>query len=251
MAIDGPRLGMLGSDVSAASALPQPPVARGGVVARSDPADQPLLRGWLHAVAAVAAAVFTLALVPHAVGDWSRLTTLLLYCLASVWLFACSAIYHVVTWSPSRLKLLRAVDHGNIYVVIAATSTAISGNVLDGWQRLVPLVAVWVFAVVGVTVTVARVRVSAALRVALYVLTGLTGVLAAPALIAALPLEAVVAIIAGSLLYTVGGVVYTLRRPDPFPRVFGYHEVFHLLVVAGSVVFGTVIWCWVLPLAVR
>ena len=104
-----------------------------GVVARSAPADQPLLRGWLNAMAAVAAAIFTLALVPQRVGDWSRLATLLLYSLASVWLFACSAIYHVVTWSPRRLKLLRAVDRGNIYIAIAATSTAISGNVLDGW----------------------------------------------------------------------------------------------------------------------
>lgn len=223
---------------------------QGVVVARSESASQPLLRGWLNVVAALAAAVFTVVLLPHAVGDWPRLTTLL-YCLALVWLFACSSVYHIVTWSPSRLKLLRAVDHGNIYVMIAATSTAISGNVLDGWQRLVPLVAVWAFALIGVTVTVANVRVSAAPRVAWYVLTGLTTVLAAPALIAALPREAIVAMINGSLLYMVGGVVYTLHRPDPFPRVFGYHEVFHLLVIAGSIVFGTVIWRWVLPLAVR
>jgi hemolysin III len=221
------------------------------VVARSAPADQPLLRGWLHVVAAVGAAAFTVVLLPHAVGDWLRLTTLLLYCLASVWLFAWSAIYHVVTWSPSRLKLVRAVDHGNIYIVIAATSTAISGNVLDGWQRLVPLVAVWVFTLIGVTVTVLHVQVPTATKVAFYILTGLTSVLAAPALIAALPLEAIVAIIAGSLVYIVGGFVYTLRRPDPFPRVFGYHEVFHLLVIAGSAIFGTVIWRWVLPLAAR
>ena len=77
-----------------------------------------------------------------------------------------------------------------------------------------PLIAVWVFALIGVTVTVVHGGVSAAPRVALYVLTGLTSVLAAPALIAALPFKAIVAIIAGSLFYTVGGVVYTLRRPD-------------------------------------
>jgi hemolysin III len=226
-------------------------VVRGVVVARSESASQPLLRGWLHAVAGVVAAGFTLALVPYVVGDWLRLTTLLLYGLASVWLFACSAVYHIVTWSPSRLKVLRAVDRGNIYVVIAATCTAISGNVLDGWQRIVPLVAVWMFTLIGVTMTVADVRISAAPRVALYVLTGLTSALAAPALIASLPVEAIITIIYGALLYIVGGVVYALHQPDPFPRVFGYHEVFHLLVIAGSVVFGTVIWCWVLPLAVR
>jgi hemolysin III len=145
---------------------PHPAVQEEAVIAESEPVGKPLLRGWSHAVAAMAAAVFGLALVPHAGGDWSRLTTLLLYCLASVWLFACSAVYHLVTWSPRRLKLLCAVDRGNIYVLIAATSTAISGNVLDGWQRLVPLIAVWVFALIGVTVTVVHVGVSAALRVA-------------------------------------------------------------------------------------
>jgi len=176
---------------------------------------------------------------------------LLLYGLSSIWLFGCSAAYHLVTWSPSRLRLLRTVDHGNIYIVIAATSTAIGGTVLEGGQRLVPLVAVWIFAVVGVAVTVAHIRVPAVARVVLYVLTGLTGILAAPGLIAALPLEAIVAIIVGSVLYIVGGVVYALRRPDPFPRIFGYHEIFHLLVIAGSIVFGTVIWCWVLPVTVR
>ena len=202
-------------------------------------------------MAAVASAIFAVVLLPHAVGDWPRLTTLLLYCLALLWLFACSSVYHIVTWSPSRLQLLRTVDHGNIHVTIAATSTAISGNALDGWRRFVPLVAVRTFALIGVTVTVAHARVSAAPRAAWYVLTGLTTVLAAPALIAALPLEAIVAMVNGSLLYMVGGVVYTLPRPDPFPRVFGYHEVFHVLVIAGSVVFCTVIWRWVLPLATR
>jgi hypothetical protein len=75
--------------------------------------------------------------------------------------------------------------------------------------------------------------------------------LAAPAFIVALPHEAIVAIIDGVLLYIVGGVAYALRRPNPFPRVVGYHEVFHLLVIAGSVDFGRVIWRWMLPLAIR
>jgi len=210
-----------------------------------------LLRGWSHAVAAGAAAVFTVMVVPHAVGDWLRLTTLTVYCLAQVWLFACSAIYHVLPWPPGRLKLLRAVDHGNIYVVIAATSTAISANVLDGCQRFLPLAAVWVFALIGVAATIAHVRVAAAPRVAFYVLTGLTGILAAPALVAALPFEAIVAIVGGALLYIAGGAVYALRRPDPYPRFFGHYELFHVFVIAGSGVFSVVIWRWVLPLAAR
>lgn len=221
------------------------------IVSRSATANQPLLRGWSHLAAAGAAAIFAVMLLPHAAGDWLRFTTLSVYCLALVWLFACSSIYNMVPWSPSRLKLLRATDHSNIYVVIAATSTAISANALDGWQRLVPLVAVWAFALIGITVTITDVPVAAAPRVAFYVLTGLTGILAAPALVAALPFEAIVAIVSGALLYIVGGAIYALQRPDPYPGVFGYYELFHLFVIAGSGVFGMVIWRWVLPLAAR
>jgi hemolysin III len=76
-------------------------------------------------------------------------------------------------------------------------------------------------------------------------------VIVAPGLLAALPLEAIGGLLAGALLYTVGGVVYAIRRPDPFPSVFGYHEVFHLFVIAGGAAFGAVIWIWVTPLTGR
>src|SRR5688500_14644851 len=190
---------------------------------------RPLLRGWSHAVAACGAVVFTVAIVQRETASGPSLATLLLYGLNTVWLFGCSAAYHLFTWSPPRRKLLRALDHGNIYVATAATWTAVGANVLDGWQRLTLLATVWVLALTSVAVSLFRVRLSAAPRVGLCLLTGFSGVIAAPWLIVALPLEAIVGLLAGALLYTVGGVVYAIRRPNPFPRVFGYHEVFHLL----------------------
>jgi hemolysin III len=75
--------------------------------------------------------------------------------------------------------------------------------------------------------------------------TGLAGVVALPGLLASLPVPALLGIISGGVLYATGGAVYALRRPNPFPRIFGYHEVFHLLVIAGSVAFGAVIWIWI------
>jgi hemolysin III len=100
-------------------------------------------------------------------------------------------------------------------------------------------------------VSVFHVRLSAVPRVGLYLLTGLTGVIALPGLLAALPPLAIVGIVAGGVLYAVGGVIYALERPNPYPRVFGYHEIFHLLVIAGSVAFGAVIWIWVVPFGAR
>lgn len=216
-------------------------------LAARDPARRPLLRGWSHALAAVGALAFTVALGRYAVGDTLRLATVLLYGICSVWLFACSALYHVVTWSPPRRALLRAMDHGNIYIVIAATSTAIGANVLSGWQLAIPLVLVWVLALSGVAVTVFHVRFGAGPRVALCLANGCAGAIAAPGLLYALPPVAILGIVAGGALYALGGVVYASRKPDPFPRIFGYHEVFHLLVIAGGATFGAVIWLAILP----
>ena len=210
-------------------------------------ARRPMLRGWSHAVAAIGAAAFTVALAGRCLGDAPRLSTMLLYGISSLWLFACSAAYHVVTWPPARRRVIRALDHGNIYVVIAATSTAIGANVLFGWERIALLTAVWTVAVVGVLVSVFHIRLTAGPRVGMYLLTGLTGIIALPGLLSALPIVAILGIVAGGAIYAVGGLVYALHRPDPFPSFFGYHEVFHLLVIAGGAVFGAVIWVWVVP----
>jgi hemolysin III len=207
----------------------------------------PLLRGWSHAVAASGAAVYTGLLVQHASASGLPLATLLLYGLSSIWLFGCSAAYHLVAWSPTRRELLRALDHGNIYMVTAATWTAVGANVLDGWQRLVLLATVWAFALISVAVSLFHIRLSAVPRVGLCLLTGFSGAIAAPELLTALPLGAIGGSLAGAGLYTMGGVVYAIRRPDPFPRVFGYHEVFHLLVIVAAALQYAVVAFYVLP----
>ena len=208
---------------------------------------RPLLRGWSHAVAALGAGIFTVLLVLRCLGDAPRLSTMLLYGLSSVWLFGCSALYHIVTWTPVRRKVWRAVDHGNIYVMIAATTTTIGVNVLTGWDQALLLVSVWLLAVIGVCVAVFHVRLTSGPRVGLYLLTGLTGLLALPSVVQILPLAALLGIMSGGVLYGIGGAIYALKRPDPFPRVFGYHEIFHLLVIAGWIAFAVVVWVWVVP----
>jgi hemolysin III len=208
---------------------------------------RPILRGWSHALATPLAALFTVLLVTRCVGDWSRLASMLVYGLSLVLMFGWSAAYHIVTWPPHRRRLMWRVDYANIYLVIAATATAVGANVLAGWEGPVVVTVVWLFAIGGVLVMVLNERASAGLRVAMYIGLGAMGFVTLPSLLAALPVEAVVGLIGGGLLYAIGGVVYWLRRPDPFPRVFGYHEVFHLLVLAGATVFAAVIWVWVVP----
>src|SRR5215217_5660072 len=208
---------------------------------------RPLLRGWSHALAAIGAVGFTVALALRCQDDAPRLATMLLYGLSTIGLFGFSAVYHIVTWKPVARRLLGVLDYGNIFIMIAATATAIGANVLVGWERVGLLAAVWLLALTGVAANVFQVRLSRPLRVGLYLLTGLSGLIALPGLLAVLPLAAVGVGVLGGIFYAVGGAIYALRQPDPYPRVFGYHEIFHLFVIAGAVAFATVIWFWVVP----
>ena len=127
-----------------------------------------MLRGWSHAIAAPIALGFTVALGVRCIGDGPRLASMLVYGLSLALMYGWSAAYHIVTWPRDRRRLMRQVDHANIYLVIAATSTAIGVNILGGWERTVVLAAIWVFAVCGMLATVLSARLPSALRVGLY-----------------------------------------------------------------------------------
>ena len=189
----------------------------------------------------------TVALAVRCLHDGPRLSSMLLYGLTSVALFTTSALYHVITWTPERRKVMRALDHGNIYVMIAATTTAIGWNVLHGWERIALLSSVWGIAALGVVVSVFHIRLSRGLRLGLYIGTGLTGLIALPGLLEALPPLAIALLVGGGVIYSAGGFIYAMKRPNPFPRIFGYHEIFHLMVIAGAMAFAAVIWFWVVP----
>jgi hemolysin III len=206
-----------------------------------------MLRGWSHALAAPLSVAFTVALCTRCLGDRPRLGTMLVYGLSLVVMYGWSAAYHIVTWRPAQRRIMRQVDHANIFIVIAATSTAIGLNVLGGRERVALLVAVWVPTLLGVLMTARQVRLPSGVRVGLYLATGLAGLVALPGLLSALPPVAILTLIAGGILYAVGGLIYSTHRPDPAPRVFGYHEVFHLFVIAGGAAFGVVVWVWVVP----
>ena len=208
---------------------------------------KPLLRGWLHAAASVGAAVATLGLVIEAAEHPQRLTTLLIFGLSMIILYAVSALYHLGRWQGRRALVLHALDRANIFLLIAGTYTPFCVIVLDGMLGLVMLALIWGLAALGIGSAVFTIRLPRWISTALYLGMGWIAVIAMPALIRALPIPALGLIAAGGVLYSVGAVVYALRRPDPWPRIFGFHEIFHIFVVAGSVAFLIAIWGWVLP----
>jgi hemolysin III len=148
-------------------------------------------------------------------------------------MFGVSAVYHRVTWRPRPRAWMARVDHATIYLLIAGTYTPYALLALSGAWRVVVLAVVWSGAAAAIVLKFAWVDAPKALAAAVGVALGWAGVVALPQLVAEVGAAATVLVLAGGGLYTAGAVVYALRRPDPVPAVFGYHELFHALVVAG------------------
>ncbi len=205
------------------------------------------MRGWFHIFAALGSVAATVGLLLRTLDDPLRLLSLLVFGLSTIELYTVSAIYHVGWWKGKRRTVLRALDHANIFVLIAGTYTPICVNVLSGWLRIALLALIWLLALVGVAGAVFTLRLPRWVSTGLYIVMGWVALISAPVLIRLLPWEAIGLLVGGGVLYTVGALFYALKRPNPFPRVFGYHEIFHLFVIAGGTAFVVMIWGWVVP----
>lgn len=212
-------------------------------------AAKPLLRGWLHAGAALLATGFTALLCWRSGSEGLRLVSLLVFGAAMIELYTVSAVYHIGRWRPQVQRVLRTIDHANIFVLIAGTYTPLCYNLLDGWLRMALLGCIWTLAVVGVVATMLLPHMPRQLSTGLYIGMGWVAVPVLPSLAQTLPLIAIGLLIMGGGIYTIGAVIYARKRPNPFPRVLGFHELFHLCTIAAGTVFGLVIWFWVVPAA--
>ncbi|HWQ13829.1 MAG TPA: hemolysin III family protein [Roseiflexaceae bacterium] len=205
---------------------------------------KPLLRGWSHALAALAAVVFTAAMLARA-SDTARLIGALVFGLSMILLYSVSALYHRYHWEGREFKLLTALDHANIFIMIAGTYTPFCLLVLGG-LGITLLAVVWLLASAGMCGCSHAVHLPRWATVAQYIGLGSIALAILPSLAAALPPQAIGTLLLGGGVYALGGLVYALRWPDPLPDVFGFHEIFHLLVVAGNICTAAVVWLWVL-----
>ena len=194
----------------------------------------PRLRGVSHQYAFVAAVVAGTVLVVLADGYLERVAVWV-YAVALAAMFGASALYHRFPWrSPSARLRARRLDHAMIFVFIAGTYTAFALSAFTGTARIVGLATVWAGATLGILLNLVWIDAPRWLSAVAYLAVGWVGLILAPQLFPALGIAAAVLVIVGGALYSAGAVTYAATWPNPLPATFGFHEVFHLLVIAAA-----------------
>jgi hemolysin III len=207
---------------------------------------KPLLRGVSHEYAFFVSLGCGVALILAASDGRARLAASI-YAVAVSALLGTSALYHRVTWRPGPRRWMRRLDHSMIFVLIAGTYTPVALLALKGALASTILIVVWAGAVGGVVFKLVWIDAPKWLFAGVYVALGWVSIAIFGELPAAIGWLGVAGLAVGGLLYTLGAVVYASERPNPFPRVFGYHEVFHALVIAAAALHYAVIAFAVLP----
>ncbi len=208
---------------------------------------RPRWRGRLHQVAFIAWIPLGVALVALGRSGTIRAATAV-YAVSLIALYGISATYHLVTWKPKARALMRRLDHSTILLLIAGTYTPFALLAFEGATADAILVTVWVGAAAGLVLNLAWVDAPKWLTAGVFIALGWVGVVALPQMFE-LGVAPATLVIVGGALYTLGALAYALRRPDPAPAVFGYHEVFHLLVIGAAAAHFVAIAAFVLPQA--
>lgn len=195
----------------------------------------PRLRGWLHATAAPLSITAGIVLVALAGNPEARVACGI-FAATTAALFGVSAVYHRGRWSHPARAVLRRLDHANIFLIIAGTYTPFTVLLLDGTRQRVLLWVIWAGALTGVAFRLLWLGAPRWLYTPVYIALGWTAVFFLPGFVAAGGVAILVLILVGGGLYSAGGVIYALRRPNPSPRWFGFHEIFHSCTVAAYIV---------------
>lgn len=205
----------------------------------------PLLRGVIHVHSAYVAAIAGLVLVllaPDATARWCAVG----YALGLVALFGFSGLLHRWRWDLRWQPLLRRVDHSTIFVFIGVCITVLAVQVLDGATAVVVLALGWTGVIAGVVLSIAWIDAPRGLSTGTYVLVSLAAAIGLPQMAERLDVVPLVLIAVGGAIYAVGAVIFAIKLPDPWPRVFGFHELFHALVVAAAAIHFVAFAGWII-----
>ncbi|WP_295851872.1 hemolysin III family protein [uncultured Microbacterium sp.] len=208
--------------------MPQLPLLEAGALgAKADL--KPTWRGWIHAgtfPVAIVAGIVLIALAQGTPAKWAAAV----FMVTSMLLFGNSALYHRFHWKPKTLAVLKRIDHANIFLLIAGTYTPLAVLALPTPKTTLLLSIVWGGAILGILFRVFWINAPRWLYVALYLALGWAAVMYLGDLLAA-NVAMMVLVVVGGLLYTAGAIVYALKKPNPWPGHFGFHEIFHVCTV--------------------
>lgn len=205
------------------------------------------VRGLMNAGAAAASLVALVVLVVMTADDRPRMISMTVYALSLLALYTTSSLYHSIPWRQRWKQRMQRLDHSMIFVLVAGSFTPLAFNVLDGAWRTSVLAIVWSVAVVGIVQKIVWPRVKPWFSITLQTTLGWFAIVPFLEFVRRLSGGAIALIAAGGVLYTVGMILFTLRRPRLAPRVFSYHEVFHVLVITASVLHFLAVLIYVVP----
>ena len=194
-----------------------------------EPETKPTWRGWIHTGVLPLAIAGGIVLIVVADGLVAKVAAAVFFA-GSVLLFGTSAIYHRFNWSPKVKLALKRFDHANIFLLIAGSYTPITLLALPQNKGLILIIAIWAVALMGIGFRVFWISAPRWLYVVIYIAMGWAAVVYLPEFLEA-NLAMMLLILIGGLLYTLGAVFYAMKRPNPFPRHFGFHEIFHTFTV--------------------
>jgi hemolysin III len=202
---------------------------------------RPLIRGHIHLAAFFVAIGAVILLITKSHGT-RALTATIIYSLSLILLYGVSALYHCHLWSRPKYLLIRRIDHAAIFALIAGSATPICLLGLKNGSGLKLFSILWVLAIIGMLIAIFWTHAPKWVRAILYVTIGWAALPYLAEIESAIGLKEMWLLMLGGIVYTIGAVIYACKRPDPFPSVFGYHELFHTMVVIASALQFSVIY---------
>jgi len=207
------------------------------------------IRGLLHGTAAVASVGGLIVLIISTLNDRPRMLSMIVFGVSLVALYTTSALYHSIPWGERWKARMQRIDHSMILLLVAGSFTPFASNLLEGGWRIATLAIVWSAFVAGTVERIVFHRARVWLPVALATTMGCFAVVPLPVMADRLAPVGIVLLLAGGVAYLIGMIAFATKRPRLFPRIFSYHEVFHVLVVAGSLFHFAVVLKYIVPLA--
>lgn len=203
---------------------------------------------WTHFILFMAAIVGLVFLIILSKNNLSKLITMTIYGLSMIMLYGASSLYHWVKTTPQKELILKKVDHIAIYFLIAGSYTPVFYYGLEGAWRWAMLVVVWILAMIGMALKIWFIHAPRYVSSAFYVSLGWIALVPFLQLVKNLPLGAIILMAVGGVVYTMGAIIYATKIFDFFPKRFGFHEVFHLFIAAGSIVHYLMILIYIVPM---